>query len=128
MIVITQIKDNLEHVSNIVNNPTFFDKYRVELTSFDNNDSKKSLDRVNSNISNDTTKITLNDLATKILIKSYENSFSNEWLILNQILKAQWEKFKIAGFTFDDFTIVKNTIAILLSIIMASNIMREFGF
>ena len=64
----------------------------------------------------------LKNMIFRIMIKSHENNFSNEWLILNGKLQQEWKYFSILGFELRDTSLVKKCIAVLIAFFMASNL------
>ena len=70
----------------------------------------------------------LKDLLIRNVIKSHENAESQDWIILNDKLKGDWQTFKLFGFNIDDSTLIKKTLAVITGIIMLLHLDNNFNF
>lgn len=79
----------------------------------------KSVVNINENIDD------INELQIRTLIKSYDNFFSNQWLILTTKLNSPWKKFEVLGYEISDTVPIKRVVGIVLLFLTSTNTIRS---
>lgn len=123
-------EDSSIHISNIYSNKSN-SSLKSQMVSLSKRNKKiiekslkdtklfKSFDDINENIDD------INELQVRNLIKSYENFFSNQWLILTTKLNSPWKKFEVLGYEISDTVPIKRVAGIVLLFLTSTNTIRS---
>lgn len=142
ILIITRVKSTVDDIKAIVNSTLFFSSYidRSYLQEMASPEAPSETGVRKRNLSKTASIRTLNlhttsvlkeqkeeignieNLATRTLIKSYENGFSNEWQILNDKLSSPWESFNVFGFEFADVSPAKKAFALITTYMMTNHL------
>lgn len=126
LLIINRMKNGINNILELINLSKFTSSYRNNSIMDDikgnyHNTEYNSNDSLHTEKNHETIEH-LKSMIFRIMIKSHENNFSNEWLILNGKLQQEWKYFSILGFELKDTSLVKKCIAILIAFFMASNL------
>jgi len=122
--IIDKVGSSVGSIKNLITKPKFINLYR-------NNNHIEELEEIIIDDSEDMKIIKMklskiNNLATRNLIKSYENGFSNEWQIFNDQLSSEWDGFSLMGFDMKDYSLVKKAVALFTTFVIAAHVNQEF--
>lgn len=126
LLTINKVKNGVKTIMSIINTPKFINNYKTNSTMDDINDPMYSIDDIESakpisDKNNDVLKY-VKTMIFRVMIKSHENNFANEWQILNSKLHQEWENFSIFGFELKDSSLAKKAVALLTAFFMASHL------
>ena len=126
LLIINKMKNGINNILELINLSKFTSSYRNNSIMDDIKGNYHNTEYNSDNISHTNkdheTIEHLKNMIFRIMIKSHENNFSNEWLILNGKLQQEWKYFSILGFELRDTSLVKKCIAVLIAFFMASNL------
>lgn len=142
--VINKVNNSIDDIKDIISQPKFINSFRnlahneditdvfsnvedivININKYKNIDVyKKDIAEINNEIRKAVEYI--KNMTIRCLAKGYENSFSNEWQILNDQLAQEWASFSIAGFEINDLSLAKKAIGIFISFIAAAHINDQF--
>ena len=145
---ITKVKNTVDSIKSVVNSKLFFASYidRSYLGDMALPDAPSETGLKRRSLSKTASIRTLNlytttalkeqkeeignieNLATRTLIKSYENGFANEWKILNDKLSSSWASFNVFGFEFTDISPAKKAVALITAYVMTTHLQNQLGF